>query len=82
MGAMSPSHWAIVAVVLVVLFGSKKLPDAARGLGRSMRILKTEVGELQADAPNWRSRSPGGRRRLHLQRQWSDAQVIPNCVGR
>ncbi len=49
MGALSPTHWAIVAVVLVVLFGAKKLPDAARGLGRSMRILKSEVGELQSD---------------------------------
>ncbi|WP_275793058.1 Sec-independent protein translocase subunit TatA [Prescottella equi] len=49
MGALSPGHWAIVAVVLLVLFGSKKLPDAARGLGRSLRILKSEVGELQAD---------------------------------
>ncbi|OYD71850.1 Sec-independent protein translocase subunit TatA [Rhodococcus sp. OK302] len=48
MGALSPTHWAIVAVVLLVLFGSKKLPDAARGLGRSMRILKTEVGELHS----------------------------------
>ncbi|MGC0365758.1 sec-independent protein translocase protein TatA [Rhodococcus sp. 27YEA15] len=46
MGALSPTHWAIVAVVLLVLFGSKKLPEAARGLGRSMRILKTEVAEL------------------------------------
>lgn len=41
MGALSPGHWAIVAVVLLVLFGSKKLPDAARGLGRSLRILKS-----------------------------------------
>ncbi|TQF65605.1 Sec-independent protein translocase subunit TatA [Rhodococcus spelaei] len=49
MGAMSPAHWAIVAVVLLVLFGSKKLPDAARGLGRSMRILKSEVSEMHAD---------------------------------
>ena len=49
MGALSPTHWAIVAFVLVVLFGSKKLPDAARGLGRSMRILKSEVGELHSD---------------------------------
>lgn len=52
MGALSPTHWAIVAVVVLVLFGSKRLPEAARGLGRSMRILKSEVGELQAaDAP-------------------------------
>jgi sec-independent protein translocase protein TatA len=33
----------IIAVVILVLFGSKKLPDAARSLGRSMRILKSEV---------------------------------------
>ncbi|NME77821.1 Sec-independent protein translocase subunit TatA [Rhodococcus sp. 105337] len=49
MGAMSPAHWAVVAVVLLVLFGSKKLPEAARGLGRSLRILKSEVGEMHAD---------------------------------
>ena len=34
MGALSAWHWLIILVVLVVLFGSKKLPDAARGLGR------------------------------------------------
>lgn len=49
MGAMSPWHWAIVALVLVVLFGSKKLPDAARGLGRSLRILKSEVAEMDSE---------------------------------
>jgi sec-independent protein translocase protein TatA len=42
----------IIAVVILVLFGSKKLPDAARSLGRSMRILKTEVkGMHDEDAP-------------------------------
>jgi len=34
-----------------VLFGSKKLPHAARSLGQSMRILKTEVGSLHEDEP-------------------------------
>jgi sec-independent protein translocase protein TatA len=42
----SPWKVLIVAVVLIVLFGSKKLPDAARSLGKSMRILKTEVTDL------------------------------------
>ena len=42
----SPWKILIVAVVLIVLFGSKKLPDAARSLGKSMRILKTEVSDL------------------------------------
>ena len=41
----------IIAVVILVLFGSKKLPDAARSLGKSMRILKTEVKGLHEDEP-------------------------------
>lgn len=49
MGALSPWHWAILILVLVLLFGSKRLPDAARSLGKSMRIFKSEVKELQAD---------------------------------
>ncbi len=47
----SPWKVLIVAIVLIVLFGSKKLPDAARSLGRSMRILKTEVNNLHEDEP-------------------------------
>ncbi|HEY4991488.1 MAG TPA: Sec-independent protein translocase subunit TatA [Nakamurella sp.] len=40
----------IVALVIIVLFGSKKLPSAARSLGQSMRILKKEVQELSPDS--------------------------------
>jgi len=42
-----PGHWAVLAVVIVLLFGAKKLPDAARSLGKSMRIFKSEIRELQ-----------------------------------
>jgi sec-independent protein translocase protein TatA len=45
----SPWKILIVAVVLIVLFGSKKLPHAARSLGQSMRILKKEVQGLHED---------------------------------
>jgi sec-independent protein translocase protein TatA len=45
----SPWKIAIIAVIIIVLFGSKKLPHAARSLGQSMRILKTEVGSLHED---------------------------------
>ncbi|WP_421846170.1 Sec-independent protein translocase subunit TatA [Mycobacterium sp.] len=47
MGSLSPWHWAILAVVVIVLFGAKKLPDAARSLGKSLRIFKSEVREMQ-----------------------------------
>ena len=49
MGALQPWHWVILLLVAVLLFGSKRLPDAARSLGKSMRIFKSEVKELQAD---------------------------------
>jgi sec-independent protein translocase protein TatA len=39
----------IIAIVVLVLFGSKKLPDAARALGRSMRIFKAETRGMKAD---------------------------------
>ena len=45
----SPWKILIVALVIVVLFGSKKLPSAARSLGQSMRILKKEVQGLHED---------------------------------
>ena len=53
----SPWKILIVAVVILVLFGSKKLPSAARSLGQSMRILKKEVQGLHEDEPE--SRPPG-----------------------
>ena len=45
----SPWKVAIIAIVVLVLFGSRKLPDAARSLGRSMRILKSEVSSIHND---------------------------------
>jgi len=52
-GELFDSPWKIliVALVIIVLFGSKKLPAAARSLGQSMRILKKEVHGLHEDEP-------------------------------
>jgi sec-independent protein translocase protein TatA len=47
----SPWKIAIIAVLIIVLFGSRKLPAAARSLGQSMRILKKEVQGLHEDDP-------------------------------
>jgi sec-independent protein translocase protein TatA len=54
----SPWKVLLVAVVLIVLFGSKKLPDAARSLGKSMRILKTEVSDLHHDEDDTPAKNP------------------------
>ncbi|PZU02987.1 MAG: twin-arginine translocase TatA/TatE family subunit [Gordonia sp. (in: high G+C Gram-positive bacteria)] len=49
MNALQPWHIVLVVVVFLILFGSRKLPDAARGLGRSMRIFKSEISEMNND---------------------------------
>jgi sec-independent protein translocase protein TatA len=41
MGALKPWHIIIIVVAFMLLFGFKKLPDAARSIGRSMRIFKS-----------------------------------------
>ncbi len=40
----------IIAVIIMVLFGAKRLPDSARALGRSMRILKAETKGMRDDS--------------------------------
>ena len=42
-------HIVLIAAAFFLIFGAKKLPDAARGLGRSMRILKSEVSAMHDD---------------------------------
>ena len=61
MGALRPWHIAILVVVLVLLFGAKRLPDAARSLGRSMRILKAETKGLADDDVTGKAEAPSGR---------------------
>jgi len=53
MGDLFDSPWKvlIIAVVIIALFGSTKLPSMARSLGQSMRILKKEVQGLHEDEP-------------------------------
>jgi sec-independent protein translocase protein TatA len=61
LGDLFDSPWKIliIALVILVLFGSKKLPSAARSLGQSMRILKKEVQGLHEDEPE--SSPPGAQ---------------------
>lgn len=42
-------EWVILILLIALLFGAKRLPDAARGLGRSLRIFKSETKGLVED---------------------------------
>lgn len=64
MGALRPWHVIVLVVVLILLFGAKRLPDAARSLGRSMRILKAETRGLADDDVNGKAEAPNARQPL------------------
>ena len=86
----SPWKVLIVAVVVLVLFGSRKLPDAARSLGKSMRILKAEVSKLHDDetpeaasqAPAPALSAPSNQQQIEqLQQQVRDLQQAASANG-
>jgi sec-independent protein translocase protein TatA len=49
MGRIGPTEIIIIAVLIILIFGWKRLPDAARSLGRSARVFKSEVDEMKKD---------------------------------
>ena len=50
LGQLRGWEWLIIVALILLLFGAKRLPDAARGLGRSLRIFKAETKALN-EAP-------------------------------
>lgn len=90
----SPLKVLIIAIVVLVLFGSRKMPDAARSLGRSMRILKSEVSKIhdddeqpepatqaQATSPQALTATTQQAQIDALQQQIRDLQQQPQPVG-
>jgi len=46
---LGPQEIILILLVLVLLFGAKKLPELARGSGRALRIFKAETKGLMDD---------------------------------
>jgi sec-independent protein translocase protein TatA len=67
MGMLKPWHIIVLVVVLVLLFGAKRLPDAARSLGRSLRIIKAETKGLVDDDNNVAEKAEPQHSRTPLQ---------------
>ncbi|MFH8474311.1 Sec-independent protein translocase subunit TatA [Streptomyces sp. NPDC018000] len=48
-GNLKPLEIVLIIAVILLLFGAKKLPDMARSLGKSARILKSEAKAMKKD---------------------------------
>lgn len=44
-----PTHILLVLVVIILLFGAKRLPDSARSLAKSLKIFKSEIKDSKED---------------------------------
>ncbi|MFJ9817214.1 Sec-independent protein translocase subunit TatA [Streptomyces sp. NPDC101151] len=66
-GRLGPTEIILILVIVVLLFGAKKLPDMARSLGKSARILKSEAKAMKeesnssAQAPTSNEQPPSQR---------------------
>jgi sec-independent protein translocase protein TatA len=77
MGVLRPWHIAVLVGVLILLFGAKKLPDAARSLGRSMRILKAETKGLTEDGKDKDGLADKAEAQVTEQKPLADNQPSP-----
>jgi sec-independent protein translocase protein TatA len=46
---LQPSHVILVLIILVLLFGARRLPDVAKSVGQSLKIFKSEIKDLKGD---------------------------------
>ncbi|MCX3063946.1 Sec-independent protein translocase subunit TatA [Streptomyces beihaiensis] len=56
--ALEPWHLVLLVLVIVLVFGSKKLPDMARSLGKSARILKSEAKAMKGESKSSTTTTP------------------------
>ena len=72
-----PTEIILVLLVIVLLFGAKKLPELARGSGRALRIFKAETkGLLDDDDGVKESEKTEAQKQLDAQRRTEAAQRL------
>ncbi|GAA1929059.1 Sec-independent protein translocase subunit TatA [Streptomyces sodiiphilus] len=49
MGQIGPWQIVLILAIIILVFGAKRLPDTARALGKSLRILKSETAAMKSD---------------------------------
>lgn len=49
MGYMSPFHWIVVLLIIILLFGAKRIPDIAKGLGLGIKEFKKAAKDAEKE---------------------------------
>ena len=75
---IGPPEIILILLVVVLLFGAKKLPELARGSGRALRIFKAETKGLMDDDDE--STKTDAQRSIDAQRSTPPAQPVDEPV--
>ena len=73
---LGPAELIIIVLVLLLLFGGRKLPEVARGTGRALRIFKAETKGLMTDDDDDK-KQPNEQAQLPQQGPPPPPQVVP-----
>ncbi|HET9140479.1 Sec-independent protein translocase subunit TatA [Actinophytocola sp.] len=73
---LGPWEILIIAVVIVLLFGARKMPAMARSLGQSMRILKAETKGMRNDEDADAKDEPAARPQAQLPQAQPQVPVV------
>jgi sec-independent protein translocase protein TatA len=78
LGNLGPTEIILILLVIVLLFGAKKLPELARGSGRALRIFKAETKGLLDDDEDGvkESEKTEAQRQLDAQRRAEAAKRL------
>ncbi len=49
MGVIGPWQWVIIALVIILLFGGKKIPELMHGLGKGVKSVKAGMKDAEKD---------------------------------
>jgi sec-independent protein translocase protein TatA len=80
-GAPGAPEIILILLVIVLLFGAKKLPELARGSGRALRIFKAETkGLLDDDDDVKESEKTEAQKQIEAQRRTEAAQRIETPI--
>ena len=79
-GNLGPTEIILIILVVLLLFGAKKLPELARGSGRALRIFKAETKGLLDDDDVKESQKTEAQRQLDAQRRTEAAQRLETPV--
>lgn len=82
MGSFGAREIIIILVIVLILFGAPKLPDFARSLGKSMRIIKDETKALRDDDGSSTATETDAAQGEPKKAEWPDSTISPDDEGR